>query len=156
MNAMDTHGATTPSANAAVDARLQALADFLQSQSFCFLGTASADGDCDCSYRGRKSAPQDVPEPLLAVLPQARLLLPDYPGNNFFNTLGNLLQRPELALLFVDFQYGKSVLLQGRAELLDANDAHHARWPTATRILAVQVMRVQEQPVAGLPTLQLA
>lgn len=152
---MDTDGATA-FADAAVDARLQALADFLQNQSFCFLGTASADGDCDCSYRGRKSPPQDLPEPLLAVLPQARLWLPDYPGNNFFNTLGNLRQRPELALLFVDFSQGRSVLLQGRAELLDANDAHRTRWPTASRVLDVCVVRVQEQTVAGLPPLQRA
>lgn len=140
--------------SAETEVRLNALAHFLHGQAFCFIGTASADGNCDCSYRGRKSPPRDKAEPLVAVLPGARLALPDYPGNNFFNSLGNLLERPEAALLFVDFSQRRSVLLQGRMTLSDAPHAHHKRWPTAPRVLEMDVQRIQDQVVEGLPLLE--
>ena len=41
---------------------------------------------------------------------------PDYPGNNMFNSMGNLAENPEAALLFVDFDGGTALHLTGRAE----------------------------------------
>lgn len=46
------------------------------------------------------------------------LLIPDYPGNRYFNTLGNLLLEPRCSLLFIDFASGDALQLQGRAEVL--------------------------------------
>jgi len=48
----------------------------------------------------------------------AVLTIPDYRGNRFFNTLGNLIADPRAALLLVDFQTGDLTVLQGRAEVL--------------------------------------
>jgi predicted pyridoxine 5'-phosphate oxidase superfamily flavin-nucleotide-binding protein len=45
------------------------------------------------------------------------LEIPDYRGNRYFNTLGNLLLEPRAALLFVDFARGEMLQLQGRAEI---------------------------------------
>jgi predicted pyridoxine 5'-phosphate oxidase superfamily flavin-nucleotide-binding protein len=46
------------------------------------------------------------------------LVVPDFNGNKFFNTLGNLLANPRAGLLFVDFERGDLLQLSGRAEVL--------------------------------------
>jgi predicted pyridoxine 5'-phosphate oxidase superfamily flavin-nucleotide-binding protein len=46
------------------------------------------------------------------------LTIPDYAGNLFFNTLGNLQANPVAGLLFVDFATGDLLQLTGRTELL--------------------------------------
>ena len=45
------------------------------------------------------------------------LTIPDFPGNHYFNTLGNLMVEPRASLLFVDFETGDLLQLQGRAEI---------------------------------------
>ena len=47
-----------------------------------------------------------------------RLTIPDYAGNLFFNTLGNLQANPVAGLLFVDFATGDILQLTGRTELI--------------------------------------
>ena len=47
-----------------------------------------------------------------------RLTIPDYAGNLFFNTLGNLSVNPRAGLLFVDFATGDVLQLGGRAEII--------------------------------------
>ena len=87
----------------------------------------------DVSHRG--GAPGFV-----RIAPDGALLAPDYTGNSFFNTLGNLQLEPRCGLLFVDFATGTRVHLACRAELLperpDPQD-----WPGALRLLRLEVMR---------------
>jgi uncharacterized protein len=45
------------------------------------------------------------------------LTIPDYRGNRYFNTLGNLISSPRAALLFVDFARGDLLHLQGTTEI---------------------------------------
>ncbi|NJM92085.1 MAG: FAD-binding oxidoreductase, partial [Rhodospirillaceae bacterium] len=46
------------------------------------------------------------------------LTIPDFSGNRFFNTLGNLLANPKAGLLFVDFETGDLLQLTGDAEII--------------------------------------
>jgi uncharacterized protein len=46
------------------------------------------------------------------------LTIPDFSGNRFFNTLGNLLANPKAGLLFVDFETGDLLQLTGDAEVI--------------------------------------
>lgn len=46
------------------------------------------------------------------------LTIPDFSGNNAFNTLGNFIVNPKAGLLFVDFANGDLLLLTGTAEIL--------------------------------------
>ena len=46
------------------------------------------------------------------------LTIPDYRGNRYFNTLGNLLVDGRAGLLFIDWQTGTLMQLQGRAEII--------------------------------------
>jgi ferredoxin-NADP reductase/predicted pyridoxine 5'-phosphate oxidase superfamily flavin-nucleotide-binding protein len=47
-----------------------------------------------------------------------RLTIPDFAGNLFFNTLGNLLVNPLAGLLFIDFNSGDLLHLSGRTEVI--------------------------------------
>ena len=46
------------------------------------------------------------------------LTIPDFSGNRFFNTLGNLIANPKAGLLFVDFETGDLLQLTGDVEVL--------------------------------------
>jgi predicted pyridoxine 5'-phosphate oxidase superfamily flavin-nucleotide-binding protein len=41
------------------------------------------------------------------------LTIPDFQGNRYYNTLGNLLGEPRASLLFIDFETGDLLQLQG-------------------------------------------
>lgn len=92
----------------------------------------------DVSHRGG-------PAGFVRLQDDGALLVPDYAGNAFFNTLGNLQLEPRCGLLFLDFASGERLHLAGRAELLaDAPD--RAAWPGAARLLRLRVeqaVRVQ-------------
>ena len=45
------------------------------------------------------------------------LTIPDFKGNRYFNTLGNLVTDPRAALVFVDFARGDLLHLQGTTEI---------------------------------------
>lgn len=47
------------------------------------------------------------------------VVIPDYAGNMFFNTLGNILANPKTGLTFVDFETGGLLQMTGEAELVD-------------------------------------
>lgn len=46
------------------------------------------------------------------------LTIPDYSGNNFFNTIGNFLVNPKAGLIFPDFATGDVLMLTGTVEVL--------------------------------------
>ncbi len=64
----------------------------------------------DMSHRGGKPG-------FVKIEGTSRLLIPDYMGNNMFNTLGNILVNPNVGLLFVDFETGDVVQLTGQATI---------------------------------------
>jgi uncharacterized protein len=79
-----------------------------------FVASASradaSSGGVDVSHRGGPSGFVRVEGDAVVV--------PDYPGNRYFNTLGNLVADPRAALLFVDFESGDLLHLQGTTEIL--------------------------------------
>lgn len=71
--------------------------------------TGAFDG-VDVSHRGGRAGFVKVDGDMLTI--------PDYAGNNHFNTLGNLLLNPRAGLTFVDFETGDLLMLTGTVELL--------------------------------------
>ncbi|WP_020407930.1 pyridoxamine 5'-phosphate oxidase family protein [Hahella ganghwensis] len=66
----------------------------------------------DVSHRGGKPG-------FIRVKEGGRYLeVPDYSGNFFFNTLGNLLLHPRAGLLFIDFEHGHLLYLSVRCDVL--------------------------------------
>jgi hypothetical protein len=45
------------------------------------------------------------------------LTIPDFQGNRYYNTLGNLLGEPRASLLFTDFETGDLLQLQGMVKI---------------------------------------
>lgn len=73
--------------------------------------THAASSGVDVSHRGGAAG-------FLKVENSRTLTIPDYAGNNFFNTLGNLLENPKAGLLFPDFNTGSLVHLAGTVEII--------------------------------------
>jgi hypothetical protein len=48
----------------------------------------------------------------------AMLTVPDFRGNSFFNTFGNISLDPRAGLLFIDFDAGDALLLTGVANVI--------------------------------------
>lgn len=65
----------------------------------------------DVSHRGG-------PPGFVQVRPDGTLLVPDYVGNSFFNTLGNLQLEPRCGLLFIDHASGEQLHLSARAQVV--------------------------------------
>jgi uncharacterized protein len=72
-----------------------------------FLGTVHPTRGADASHRGGS--------PGFVRVEGGQLWWPDYPGNNMFNSLGNLEVDKSAALLFVDFESGASLQISGTA-----------------------------------------
>lgn len=77
-----------------------------------FLGTFHPTRGSDASHRGGPAGFVRVDDD------GGSLWWPDYPGNNMFNSFGNLAENPEAALLFVDFAAGTALHASGRAEVV--------------------------------------
>ncbi|MDE1164602.1 MAG: pyridoxamine 5'-phosphate oxidase family protein [Pseudomonas sp.] len=75
------------------------------------------------------------------------LTIPDFAGNLFFNTLGNLLLNPMAGLLFVDFATGDLLHLSGRTEILLQSD-EIAAFQGAERLWQLTVEQVVRRPAA--------
>ncbi len=65
----------------------------------------------DVSHRGGKPG-------FVRVDNETTLTIPDYMGNNHFNTLGNFEVNPKAGLLFIDFETGSVLSLTGSAKIL--------------------------------------
>jgi ferredoxin-NADP reductase/predicted pyridoxine 5'-phosphate oxidase superfamily flavin-nucleotide-binding protein len=64
----------------------------------------------DVSHRGGRSG--------FVKVEGNTLTIPDYSGNNFFNTIGNFLVNPKAGLIFPDFETGDVLMLTGTVEML--------------------------------------
>jgi len=103
-------------------------------------GTASHEG-VDVSHRGGEPGFVHIEQTVRGVV----LSLPDYPGNQFFNTLGNLTLHPLAGLLVVDYDGGGLLHIAAQADVL-WDDAARAPWPGAQRVLRLTVARAVWRP----------
>ena len=77
----------------------------------------------DVSHRGG-------PAGFVTVSPDGSLVIPDYPGNNYYNTLGNLCLNGRAGLLFVDFPTGDVLQLTGSATIQEDVSGQAAAMPS--------------------------
>ncbi len=95
----------------------------------------------DVSHRGGKPGFVRVEGDVLTV--------PDFAGNRFFNTLGNIALHPRAGLLFVDFDTGERLYLAVRAEVIWSDPAL-STFDGAERLLRMEVTQVRRVR-GGLP-----
>ncbi|APA88888.1 pyridoxamine 5'-phosphate oxidase family protein [Paraburkholderia sprentiae WSM5005] len=70
------------------------------------------------------------------------LITPDYSGNRFFNTIGNLVHDPRAGLLFIDFATGDVLYLAVQAEIMWDGD-ELAAFAGAQRVVRFYVNEVR-------------
>lgn len=99
--------------------------EIIQNSDTFFVASAYDDGKeansngADVSHRGGKPG-------FVKLGKNGVLTIPDYAGNNFFNTLGNIHQNPNAGLLFIDFEQGHILTMSGKAEIQwEADEAKH-------------------------------
>lgn len=111
-----------------LDARDRALisrSDTFFVASFHFDRDEEAASGVDVSHRGGRPGFVDVAGNTLTI--------PDFTGNNHFNTLGNFLVNPLAGLVFLDFETGDMLFLSGRVELIWDVDERLAQFDGAER-----------------------
>ena len=77
----------------------------------------------------------------------ASLQWPDFSGNMFFNTLGNLAADPRAGLVFADFERGDLLHVNGRVEVI-WDGPQLARFAGAQRLLHMRIDDVLWRPSA--------
>jgi uncharacterized protein len=93
-----------------------------------FFVASVSGGGVDISHRGGR--------PGFVGIDGDTLTIPDFHGNHYFNTLGNLLLDPRAALLFVDWTDGTLLHLQGEVEILWDQDGGFGGAERLWRIVA--------------------
>src|SRR5882724_1110709 len=82
--------------------------DFIARSPFVVIASADPAGCCDASPKG------DAPG-FVRVIDEATLLIPDRLGNNRVDTLGNLVERPGIGVIFFVPGINETLRVNGRA-----------------------------------------
>ena len=99
-----------------------------------FIATVDVDGQPQCSYKGGDPG-------FVQVLDESTLAFPVYDGNGMFLTVGNLQDDPAVGLLFVSFEDGSRLRVNGVASI-DADDPLTATIPGALLVVRVRAQAV--------------
>ena len=121
--------------------------DLIAKADTLFIATAWRDADgpanqgADVSHRGGKPG-------FVRVLDEASFVFPDFPGNNAYNTLGNLELNPRAGFLFADFERGDILTMTGTTEIIWDGPEVDA-FAEAQRLIKFQATRIH-RIVGGL------
>lgn len=119
--------------------------DLIQKSDTMFIGSGHQEGD-DVPSRGYDASHRGGAPGFVHVPDAGHLQIPDYAGNSFFNTIGNLITDPHIGLVFVDFDTGTLLHIAGRATVdWQPRGAHD---PDAWRMINVEIDAVIERPGA--------
>ena len=84
--------------------------DFIARSPFLCIATANAAGRADVSPRGDQAG-------FVQVLDDHQLAIPDRPGNNRLDTMANILENPNVGLIFMIPGFEDTLRVNGRAEI---------------------------------------
>jgi predicted pyridoxine 5'-phosphate oxidase superfamily flavin-nucleotide-binding protein len=119
--------------------RLDAAASALIVEADTLFIASGSESGLDISHRGGRSG--------FVRIEGGRLSVPDFAGNSYFNTFGNLLREPATSLLFIDFAKGDVLQLQGVAEVIWSG-TELTGLDGAKRLLQVEVTRAWRRKAA--------
>ena len=88
---------------------------FISQSPFLVIGSSSANGPADVSPRGETPG-------FAQVLDDTHIAIPDRPGNNRLDTFENILENPNVALIFLVPGVDETLRVNGRAEIRDDID----------------------------------
>jgi len=85
--------------------------DFIARSPFLCIGTSGSSGRADVSPRGD-------PPGFVHVLDDRTLIIPDRPGNNRLDTMSNILENPNVGLLFFIPGFDETLRVNGKATIV--------------------------------------
>lgn len=88
---------------------------FIGLSPFVVISSVGADGLADASPRGDRPG-------FVQIIDDHTVAIPDWPGNNRLDTLGNIIVRPSVGLLFLVPGVDETLRVNGEAELRDDED----------------------------------
>ena len=106
--------------------------DLVRRSDTFFVASGAGEAGLDMSHRGGRAGFVLVSGDVLTV--------PDFPGNRYFNTLGNFQTDPRAGLLFVDFDSGDLLQLNGHVDV-EWGGAPVEAFPGARGLWRVHVTR---------------
>jgi uncharacterized protein len=109
---------------------------FIALSPFLLLSTASDEGKGDVTPRG------DAPG-FVAVLDNHHLAIPDRPGNNRLDSLENILENPEVGILFMIPGFMETLRVNGTAQIRTDDDLRerfvvNGRLPASVLVVEVR------------------
>lgn len=107
---------------------------FIEARDMFFLATADGEGRPTCSYKGGEPG-------FVRVLDPHTLAFPNYDGNGMYLSTGNVLVNPDVGLLFLDFEQGHRMRLEGTATI-DLDDPLVGDYPEAQFVVRVRARAV--------------
>ncbi len=108
--------------------------DFIEARDMFFIATADADGQPQCSYKGGDPG-------FVQVVDRSTLAFPVYDGNGMFLTTGNLSENRLVGMLFISFEDGTRLRVNGEASI-DADDPLTDSIPGALFVVRVRARAV--------------
>lgn len=98
------------------------------------IASSSSEGKLDISHRGGMPG-------FIHIISEQKIVFPDYSGNMLFNTLGNIIENPNVGLLFFDFATGDTLQLTGKASIIwDVDESSISKFPGAQRLIHFQLV----------------
>jgi predicted pyridoxine 5'-phosphate oxidase superfamily flavin-nucleotide-binding protein len=107
---------------------------FIEALDMFFLATADGEGRPNCSYKGGDPG-------FVRVVDDRTIAFPNYDGNGMYLSIGNVLENPEVGILFIDFQRGHRMRLNGTARV-ELDDPLLAEYPEAQFVVRVAAREV--------------
>lgn len=108
--------------------------EFIEAADCFFLATSDEQGRPNCSYKGGDPG-------FVTVVDEQTIAFPNYDGNGMFLSMGNVLVNPHVGLLFIDFERGRRLRLNGEASI-DEHNPLMAQYPEAQFIVQVATREV--------------
>ena len=84
---------------------------FIEKSPFVVIASANSDGEPDISPKGD-------PEGFVRVLDDKHLAIPDRPGNRRIDTYQNILENPQVAVIFIIPGKGETLRVRGEARII--------------------------------------
>ena len=111
---------------------------FIERSPFCVIASRNAVGQMDVSPKGD-------PAGFAFVLDDTTLALPDRLGNRIGDTFTNILESPEVAVIFLVPGKGDTLRVNGRAQIVRDADllermAHKGKAPKLAIVVSVETM----------------
>src|SRR5215211_1728575 len=107
---------------------------FIESLNMFFLATADEQGRPNCSYKGGEPG-------FVRVLDEHTVAFPNYDGNGMYLSTGNVLANPNVGMLFISFERGRRLRLNGVASI-EEDDELMSGYPEAQFIVRVRAREV--------------